>query len=153
MVQGCAATVKKLRSCVYVRHPTWRSRTHACLLVADASAQHGILKPAKRPGNASFISSIDERLATSHALLYDIDRKVRTCVRARASMHAAVLLRMCAAYMHHERTQIQVKDMVPALGKLLVRNDDIAALEQVRSYQCSRVAACARACKRQLEPG
>jgi len=42
-----------------------------------AGTQPGILKAVKRRENASFISSIDERLATSHVLLYDVDRKVR----------------------------------------------------------------------------
>jgi hypothetical protein len=112
---------------------------HACMCFAGT--QSGILKAAKRPGKASFISSIDERLATSHALLYDVDRKVRES--ARTSEFERQSLRV-ASYTEH--TQNQVKDMVPAIGKLLARNDDIAAvllpaivtaLEKVHSF-CAR---------------
>jgi hypothetical protein len=47
---------------------------------------------------------------------------------------------------HRKHTQNQVKDMVPALGKLLIRNDDIAALEQVHLYKCSgSIRTCTRA--------
>jgi hypothetical protein len=114
-----------------------------------AGMQPGILKAAKRPAKASFISSIDERLATSHVLLYDVDRKVRES--AHASEFERQSLRIAS---HTEYTQNQVKDMVPAIGKLLARNDDIAAvllpaivtaLEKVHSFLRTRACASMRA--------
>ena len=74
---------------------TYDNSSHANVCMCFAGTQPGILKAAKRPGKTSFISSIDERLASSHALLYDVDRKVkereRESVRARLRDRACVL--------------------------------------------------------------